>query len=69
MIKKILNKHIAKGDSWMDCDIQYLQDKLLEEFGEYLLAKSYAKKASELIDLTNVAMMLWKRLKPFNEKV
>lgn len=53
----------------MDCDIQYLQDKLLEEFGEYLLAKSYAKKASELIDLTNVAMMLWKRLKPFNEKV
>lgn len=71
---KVLNKHRHKGDSWKDCPISFLHDKLLEEFDEYLRARTisirtsqlsagYELQADELIDIANVAMMLWKRLK------
>ena len=56
-----------------DCEIQYLQARLVEELGEYFRSvainidyqTSYGKHkpiaSKELIDIANFAMMLWDR--------
>lgn len=46
-----------KGNSWKWCDIEFLKDKLLEEFDE--LQKTGDKH--ELVDIANVCMMLFNR--------
>lgn len=68
----ILVKNDHKG-GWQDCDIQYLQARLVEELGEYFRSiainldyqKQYGKHkpitSKELIDIANFAMMLWDR--------
>lgn len=50
-----------KGDSWKTCKIGFLEEKLCEETREYLEAKTPMAKANELIDVANVAMMLYNR--------
>ena len=47
----------AKGDSGKECSIKYLEDKLREEFAEW----SARRKATELLDIGAVLMMLWYR--------
>lgn len=65
-----LRKHDAKkGDSWKSCEISFLEQKLDEEYKEYVneSAKFYhwepvsETAAFELIDIANMAMMLWHR--------
>lgn len=50
-----------KGDSWKTCKIEFLEGKLCEEIQEYLEAKTPMTKANELVDVANVAMMLYNR--------
>lgn len=50
-----------KGDSWKTCKIEFLERKLCEEIQEYLNAKTPMTKANELVDVANVAMMLYNR--------
>ena len=53
-----MRKHQKKkGDSWKDCDIVYLENKLVEEIEEY--QKDY--EPHELVDIANMCMMLWNR--------
>ena len=63
---EVLRKNDYKG-GWGDCDVKYLQARLVEEMGEYfaLVSKggmsrgeSYKK---ELIDIANFCLMLWDR--------
>ena len=46
-----------KGDTWKYCDVNYLKDKLQEELAEW----STSGKRDELLDMTAVIMMLWRR--------
>lgn len=67
-MEKIMSKHDKiKSDSWNDCSIRYLFDKLEEEWEEASIAffneVDYPKTRKELIDLSNICMMLWHRLK------
>ena len=58
----VLDKHQeAKGNSWVSCNIQFLEDKLKEEFEEYQKERKPLAKAEELVDLANIAMMLYDR--------
>ena len=58
-----------KGDSWKDCDIKYLQDKLIAEHREWIAAVSSEhigtgdteQTARELVDIANMCMMLFHR--------
>jgi len=47
----------AKGDSWKQCDKNFLYDKLEEEFNEW--KESHNKH--ELVDIANICMMLFNR--------
>lgn len=66
-MERTMRKHDPeKGDSWTDCDLEFLINKLKEEFGEVLSSidlDSNGPKISkhtidELVDLANIAMML-----------
>jgi len=52
-----------KGVSWKTCSELFLWDKLDEEWKE--LNHSYLDelRREELIDITNICMMLWHRLR------
>lgn len=50
---------ISKGDSWKTCDLKFLEEKLKEEITEYFEDGI----THELIDIANMAMMLWNRKK------
>lgn len=50
-----------KGDSWVTCDIEFLQGKLREEMKEYYDAEGSMIGARELVDIANVCMMLFHR--------
>lgn len=62
----ILKKNDYKG-GWQDCSKSYLQNRLIEEVGEYfgLLARAIGRdkelEQKELIDIANFCMMLWDR--------
>ena len=57
-----LQKHSGeKGDSWNDCDMQFLIDKLEEEIKEYRDETKPLAKAEELVDVANMCMMLYHR--------
>ena len=47
----------AKGDSWKWCDIEFLENKLHEEYNEW---KESGDK-HELVDIANICMMLFNR--------
>ena len=65
---EVLCENDHKG-GWWNCDIQYLQARLVEETGEYfgLVSRGSAithpsnRYRKELIDIANFAMMLWDR--------
>lgn len=62
-LKLDLNQE-KKGDSWITCDIEFLEDKLGEELEEYLKTKNDAqfyRSAQELVDVANICMMLHHR--------
>ena len=56
-LKLDLNQE-EKGDSWTTLDIDFLENKLLEEIDEYLDERRHGRKSEELIDIANICMML-----------
>ena len=44
---------------WDKCSMEYLELRLVEEFGEYL--SSVMLQPKEIIDVANFAMMIWCR--------
>jgi len=61
-MNNVLDKHQKeKGDSWVDCDIDFLLFKLDEEIKEFKEANRPIAKAEELVDVANVCMMLYNR--------
>lgn len=61
-MKVTLYKHEKeKGNSWCNCDIQFLVDKLEEEIKEYREETKPLAKAEELVDVANMCMMLYHR--------
>jgi len=50
-----------KGDSWVTCDVKFLEEKLRGEITEYYEEEGSMKSAQELVDIANVCMMLYHR--------
>jgi len=61
-MKLFIEKHESeKEDSWVRCDIDYLEDNLQHEIYEYNTAKTHDGKTKELVDIANMCMMLYHR--------
>lgn len=61
-MERVMRKHDAeKEDSWKYVSVDYLLLKLQEEYGE--VSVDTQKNPMELVDLANVAMMLFHRYK------
>jgi len=62
-LKRVYEKHFPrKGDSWKDCDIEFLNNKLLEEMFEVETSGRWIPiRMGEFVDLALVAAMLWAR--------
>lgn len=61
---KFAENYDEKGDSWRDCDMEFLWNKMFEEMIEvtdHHAMDGYGQ--SELVDLALVAAMLWTREK------
>lgn len=51
-----------KGDSWKQCEIEFLEDKLREEVKEYFDTSAHIRtRAMELPDIVNICAMLYAR--------
>ena len=72
-MEKILKENDYKG-GWDSCSIKFIRDKLIEEFREVLLEtrkvinektdeKTVEKTQKEAIDLANMCMILYDKLK------
>lgn len=58
----VLDEHQEeKGNSWNDCNLQFLLDKLDEEIKEFKEELKPLAKAQELVDVANMCMMLYHR--------
>ena len=64
MERKMKKNDPTKGDSWKNCSITFLEDKLVEEFKEYFEKRD--KK--ELPDISNICWMLYERWKGLEKK-
>ena len=62
-LKKMYKKHFPrKGDSWTTCDLEFLNNKLLEEMAEVETSGGFIPiRMDELEDLALVAAMIWAR--------
>ena len=59
----VMQKHDArKGDSWKRMDLCYLNKLFQEEIVEYQKAERADVSRDELIDIANIAMMIWANL-------
>jgi len=66
----VLRDHDAiKGETWRTCDGKYLYRRLFEEIGELGIARDDQERRRELIDIANLCMMLWHRLRPMPPEV
>ncbi|MHA1807002.1 MAG: hypothetical protein ACTSX2_05460 [Candidatus Thorarchaeota archaeon] len=63
MKSKMRSKDAEYGDSWKICDIDFLRGRLNDEHIEWLDIKGDAGEAEELVDIANLCMMLWIRLR------
>lgn len=52
-----------KGNSWVTCDMGYLQCKLAKKMEEYWSMERDIESASALVDVANFCMMLYHRHK------
>jgi predicted house-cleaning noncanonical NTP pyrophosphatase (MazG superfamily) len=64
MIEKIGQNEQEKKDDWIRCDIKYLEFALSEEIREY----NESGSIEELVDLTNMCMMVYNRKYNPNQK-
>ena len=56
-MESTLKRHEKKGDSWKTCDVEFLKNKLYEEFDVWVNSGD----KHELIDIANICMMLFNR--------
>jgi len=71
MKSKIGSKVAKYGDSWRSCKIQFLRERLSEEFCEWLDVVergNMVKESNELIDIANLCIMIWARLREKRSK-
>lgn len=61
MNAKIVACEPEKGDSWTFTYIEDLEKNLMGEIEEYKNATTEGEKASELVDIANMCMMLFNR--------
>ena len=61
MYEVLKNNYQEKGDSWLTCDLSFLQDKLLEEVNEYYTAENDINRMKELLDISNICLFLYVR--------
>lgn len=67
-MERILKKHNYKS-SWDGCDLNYLQDKLVEEIIEYFMADSFSKNESKsVLDLIHRIMVGKEQIKVQRQK-
>ena len=63
MEKKYNKKLELYGESWKTMDLQLLRKRLDDEFKEYDSCFPNTKyEKDELIDVSNICMMLWNRM-------
>ena len=59
-------EELATSDSWRDMSISWLQDKLLEEIGEFLASMkiddNQVEQEQEMLDILVVGAMLYSKL-------
>ena len=61
-MNRVIDEHEEKkGDSWKICDIEFLIEKLDEEYTEFKKERRPFEKARELIDVANVCAFLYHR--------
>lgn len=58
---KLGTNQAEKGNSWVTCDIGYLQRKLGEKMEEYWGVERDTDSADALVDVANFCMMLYYR--------
>jgi len=64
VMEKEMQRHDPKkGDSWKSMPIEGLKDILEGAIEDYRYAGDYWEEMEELIDIANLAMMLWHRCK------
>ncbi len=65
-MERVLRANDCKG-GWSDCQVSYLQHRLVEEMGEYFRSLEMNVQPTwrqrELVDIANFCMMLWDRTK------
>ena len=74
-MERVMRKHDPKkGDSWKNCPMSFLFDKLKEEYREIpkinsidadfgLKIERQDEIIKEVIDVANICMMIWNRLR------
>lgn len=59
-MEKVMQAHDQKkGESWKELPVPFLMGKLQEEYAEAVLEF----ESGEFVDLANICMMLWHRMK------
>ena len=66
MEAKLQRHDKERKDSWKECDVNYLLDRLEDESDEFHVTVSRFKNGAgydrkELVDIANFCMMLWNR--------
>jgi len=63
MERKLREKQKEYGDSWKNMSLDRLALRLVEEFSEVFVYSSAEQVGHELVDVANMALMLWLRLR------
>ena len=77
-METVLKSHDSKKrDSWRFIEYEFLERKLISEIGEYFVLTdndgnymmNMDRKMEELIDISNVCMMIWNRLNEIKDLI
>ena len=61
MYKILEDNYKTKKDSWITCDLGFLQRKLKEEVKEYFEATNDIERMKEVLDIANICLFLYIR--------
>jgi len=71
-IKEVFDKYEQKkseyGETWKTIDMEYLNDRLVDEMAEYHHAQTYRDADNELTDVILLALMIKNLSKEFQEE-
>jgi hypothetical protein len=64
-MEKVITEHnLRYGDSWRTCDVNALRKHLKEEYREWKDSTDDLFEREDCVDIANLCMMIWHRLKP-----